>query len=144
MSIAVVVWQVFIFLTLIISGKKRGWVATFWVIWTLVQVYALPLSIIQFITIAVGFLVAKPRINRPISPAADITAAPAIPAKAQSTRPEGLSNDVKRLLTLAAGIAAMFGVAYYWERELVGPSNVPPLLICGIAIVMIVRWVKYW
>lgn len=87
MSIAVVVWQVFIFLTLVISGKRRGWVAAFWAIWTLVQVYALPLSIIQFITIAVGFLVAKPRTSRPTSAAADIAADPVVPANAiYSTR----------------------------------------------------------
>lgn len=60
MGIAVIVWQIFIFFTIFISGHKRGWVAAFWVIWTLVQVYALPLSIVQFFTIFLAFSLAKP------------------------------------------------------------------------------------
>lgn len=58
MSIAVIGWQIFIFVTIFISERNRGWVAAFWVLWTLVQVYALPLSVIQFLTIFLGYKLA--------------------------------------------------------------------------------------
>lgn len=61
MSMAILGWQVFIFFTIAISGKMAGWVSLFWVIWTLVQVYALPLSILQFLTILFAYSIAKPK-----------------------------------------------------------------------------------
>ena len=60
MGIAVIGWQIFIFFTIVISGSNRGIVAAFWVVWTLVQVYALPLSVVQFVTIFVAYSMAKP------------------------------------------------------------------------------------
>lgn len=60
MGVAVIAWQFFILFTIIISGKKRGWATVFWVVWTLVQVYALPLSVIQFFTIWLAHSIAKP------------------------------------------------------------------------------------
>jgi len=57
-TIAVIGWQIFIFITIVISGRKAGWASAFWVIWTLVQVYALPLSVIQFITIFIAYSIA--------------------------------------------------------------------------------------
>ena len=61
MGIAVIAWQLFIFFTIIVSSSKRGWVAAFWVIWTLVQVYTLPLSVLQFFTIILAYSLAKPK-----------------------------------------------------------------------------------
>lgn len=55
MTFAVLGWQLFIFFTIVISGKKAGWTSIFWIIWTFVQVYGLPLSVIQFITIYVAY-----------------------------------------------------------------------------------------
>ncbi len=141
MSIAVIAWQIFIFFTLFISGRKRGWVAAFWVIWTLVQVYALPLSVIQFFTIFVGFSMAKPSVSSLDAPAP--VPPPTTQVKFAAAPPRGMSNDTKGLLTVFVGIAAIFGVAYYWERVLDGPSNIPPLVIFGIAIFTIVRYFKY-
>jgi len=63
MSIAIIGWQVFIFFTIVVSGRKAGWVSAFWVIWTLVQVYALPLSIIQFVTIVIAYSI-TPKSNK--------------------------------------------------------------------------------
>lgn len=52
MGIAVLVWQAIIFLTIVFAGRsRRGWVVAFWVIWTIVQVFALWLSVVQFATI---------------------------------------------------------------------------------------------
>ncbi len=63
MGIAVIGWQLFIFFTIFISGRKRGWVAAFWIIWTVAQVYALPLSVVQFFTIFMAYSLAKPKVN---------------------------------------------------------------------------------
>jgi DNA helicase-4 len=59
MSIAIFGWQIFIFFTIVVSGKKAGWVSLFWVVWTVIQVYGLPLSVIQFITIFVAYKIAS-------------------------------------------------------------------------------------
>ena len=58
MSIAIIGWQIFIFFTIVVSGRKAGWVSAFWVIWTIVQIYALPLSIIQIVTIFIAYSIA--------------------------------------------------------------------------------------
>lgn len=63
MGTAVIAWQFFIFFTIYISGRRRGWTAAFWVVWTLVQVFALPLSIIQFFTIFLAYSLAKPKVS---------------------------------------------------------------------------------
>ncbi len=47
----VLVWQAIIFLSIALSGRSRGWVVAFWVVWTIVQVFALWLSVVQFGTI---------------------------------------------------------------------------------------------
>lgn len=60
MSMAILGWQVFIFFTIAISGKKAGGVSLFWIVWTLFQVFALPLSVLQFLTIWLAYSVAKP------------------------------------------------------------------------------------
>jgi len=61
MTLAVIAWQIFIFATIAISGSKRGWVTFGWVIWTLFQVYTLPLSIVQFGTIYLAYQASKPK-----------------------------------------------------------------------------------
>ena len=63
MSFAIAGWQILIFSTIVISGRAAGLTTGFWVIWTFVQIYTLPLSIIQFATILIAYLVAK-AINR--------------------------------------------------------------------------------
>lgn len=55
MTIAILIWQAIIFLTIACSGRWRGWITAFWVVWTTVQVATLPLSVIQFGTIALAF-----------------------------------------------------------------------------------------
>lgn len=47
----ILVWQAIIFFSIALGGRKRGWIVGFWVIWTIFQVFALWLSIIQFGTI---------------------------------------------------------------------------------------------
>lgn len=63
MGIAVIAWQLFILFTIVISGKARGWTTTFWVIWTVAQVYALPLSVVQFFTIFLAYSIASPKVE---------------------------------------------------------------------------------
>lgn len=73
MTIAVLIWQAIIFLTIACSGRWKGWITAFWVIWTIVQVATLPLSVIQFGTIALAFFMfgsSKPKAI-PASPCPD-------------------------------------------------------------------------
>ena len=59
MTIAILIWQAIIFITIAASGRARGWVVAFWVVWTIVQVATLPLSVIQFATIAIAYSLFK-------------------------------------------------------------------------------------
>lgn len=47
----ILAWQAIIFVSIALGGSKRGWIVAFWVVWTLLQVFALWLSVIQFGTI---------------------------------------------------------------------------------------------
>lgn len=47
----VLIWQAIIFMSIAFSGRHRGWVVGFWVVWTILQVFALWLSVVQFGTI---------------------------------------------------------------------------------------------
>lgn len=47
----ILIWQAIIFLTIAFGGRHRGWVVAFWVAWTILQVFALWLSVVQFGTI---------------------------------------------------------------------------------------------
>lgn len=47
----VLIWQAIIFMSIAFSGRHRGWVVAFWVVWTILQVFALWLSVVQFGTI---------------------------------------------------------------------------------------------
>lgn len=51
MTIAVLVWQAIIFFSIAFAGRARGWVLAFWIVWTVVQVFAFWLSAVQFGTI---------------------------------------------------------------------------------------------
>lgn len=51
MEVAVLAWQAIIFFSIALSGRARGAVVAFWVIWTILQVFALWLSVVQFGTI---------------------------------------------------------------------------------------------
>lgn len=51
----ILAWQAIIFVSIALGGRKRGWVVGFWVVWTLLQVFALWLSVIQFGTICLAW-----------------------------------------------------------------------------------------
>ncbi|MBD8636714.1 UvrD-helicase domain-containing protein [Stenotrophomonas sp. CFBP 13725] len=51
MAIAVLVWQAIIFFSIALAGRARGWVVAFWIVWTILQVFALWLSVVQFGTV---------------------------------------------------------------------------------------------
>lgn len=79
MIVAVLSWQAIIFLSIALSGRRRGLVLAFWVVWTLVQVFALWLSVVQFGTIWLAWSMfgrkvvtkqAPPeRVDHPVTPA---------------------------------------------------------------------------
>jgi hypothetical protein len=59
MSLAIIGYQIVIFLTVYLSGRAAIYVAIFWAIWTIIMVFTLPLGILQFITIAIAYSVRK-------------------------------------------------------------------------------------
>lgn len=58
MGMGILGWQLLILVTIVVAGRSRAIAVIFWVIWTLVQVAALPLSILQFGTIWLGHTIA--------------------------------------------------------------------------------------
>lgn len=87
MTIAVLVWQAIIFFSIALAGKARGWVVAFWILWTILQVFALWLSVIQFGTIWLAWSLfaerKKPASPPPIPPAQRI---PPLPKPADPRR----------------------------------------------------------
>lgn len=60
MTLAILAWQLLIVITIVASGKRRGIASLLWSLWTLVQVSALPLSVLQFITIFITYKLTSP------------------------------------------------------------------------------------
>lgn len=59
MSMAIIGYQIVIFLTIYFSGRAAIYVALFWAVWTIIMVFTLPLGILQFITIAIAYSARK-------------------------------------------------------------------------------------
>jgi hypothetical protein len=59
MSMAIIGYQIVIFLTIYFSGRAAIYAALFWAAWTIIMVFTLPLGILQFITIAIAYSVRK-------------------------------------------------------------------------------------
>lgn len=53
----ILAWQAIIFFSIALGGRKRGWIVGFWVVWTIFQVFALWLSVVQFGTIGLAWLI---------------------------------------------------------------------------------------
>lgn len=84
MTIAVLAWQAIIFLSIALSGRYRGGVTAFWVVWTLVQVFALWLSVVQFGTIALAWWMFGRRAMPPPSSPQKRSGPPAPPGRVGS------------------------------------------------------------
>ena len=63
----ILIWQAVVFTTIYLSGRRRWWASVAWIIWTFAQVYTLPLSVIQFGTIALGHWAAGSRDRRQVA-----------------------------------------------------------------------------
>ncbi|MEO6081370.1 MAG: hypothetical protein ABIQ86_16615 [Steroidobacteraceae bacterium] len=59
MAEGVLIWQAVIFLSILFGGKRRGWIVGFWVVWTIFQIFALWLSVIQFGTILLAWSISE-------------------------------------------------------------------------------------
>lgn len=118
MTEAVLAWQALIFASIGLAGRWRGWVTAFWVAWTILQVFALPLSLIQFGTIAVAAALfrsktaAKPSPPVALEPAAPVTAAKTIPLVLPPAPTESA------LATFAAAADGMARKANAWAVDL--------------------------
>lgn len=82
-------WQLFILITIVMAGRLRNGAVVFWVIWTMLQVFSLPLSLLQFGTIWLGHTIAAALFpNRPSEPvvASPAPQKPQVPAAPMPTR----------------------------------------------------------
>ncbi len=62
LTTAVLVWQAAIFFSIGLAGRWRWWVVAGWIAWTILQVVVLPLSVVQFGSIALAMMVfGRPR-----------------------------------------------------------------------------------
>lgn len=118
MTEAVLAWQALIFASIGLAGRWRGWVIAFWVAWTILQVFALPLSLLQFGTIAVAAAMFRSKTAAKPSPpvALDSTA----PAAAAKTIPETLPSAPTEspLATFAGAADSMARKANAWAVDL--------------------------
>lgn len=92
MGMGILGWQLLILVTIVAAGRSRGIAVIFWVIWTLVQVAALPLSILQFGTIWLGYLISRALF--PDRPSA-ASAKPVPPSPAPAPKLESSSKIVQ-------------------------------------------------
>lgn len=60
MTFAILAWQLVIFFSICMARRWRAWMIAFWVVWTLLQVAAFSLSVIQFATIFAAIALSKP------------------------------------------------------------------------------------
>ena len=127
MTLAILAWQALIFITILLAGRHRGWVTAFWVVWTAVQVVALPLSVLQFCTIVAAFLLARSRAPamstdqpaRNTKPAQTSIAPPSKHASSQDDRalkPTPINQHVPEPGSLLASVAA-------WSDDLNRKTN---------------------
>lgn len=101
MTEAVLAWQAIILASIGLAGRWRWWVVAFWVVWTLIQVTALPLSVLQFATIGLGSWIFTPKSpktdHRPSTQAPIASDRPA--AAAASLEHEPIKPERPSLLT---------------------------------------------
>lgn len=97
MTAAILGWQVVIFATIALAGRWRGWMIAVWVAWTLAQVAVLPLSVIQFGTIAFAALMFPVRQAGRQASAADMPRRTAASASIREVR-EPEQRDAPRAL----------------------------------------------
>lgn len=111
MSIAVIGWQLIVFFTIVISGKNRALVVSFWLVWTILQVFSFPLSVLQFLTI----LLAVKLSNSKQPPSVDyvFTGKRSIPFK-----PNDAKGDVVNISTPIHPSVVDSGAPQEWSLEL--------------------------
>ncbi|WP_396617305.1 hypothetical protein ACHZ97_08380 [Lysobacter soli] len=110
MTEAVLAWQIFIFASIGLAGRWRGWAIAFWGVWTIVQVGAIPLSILQFGTIALAAALFRSSARVEQDLAVD-TSRQSCSGEVQPPPPQGESP-------LAAGLSQANGVLRTWEQRI--------------------------
>jgi hypothetical protein len=91
MTTTVLAWQALIFLSIGVAGRWRGYVIAFWIVWTVLQVVALPLSVLQFGTILVAALLFRRRTPEPNQDTAQKN-----PSTRRSAVPQSLPSEGNR------------------------------------------------
>jgi len=95
MELGILGWQLLILITIVVAGRSRGIAVIFWVIWTAVQVFALPLSILQFGTIWLGHAIASALFPHP----------PSTTARTVPTPPVAKASDQAEVKPVRAKVA---------------------------------------
>lgn len=160
MTIAILLWQVLIFLTIYFSNK-RGLVSVFWIIWTIVQVAALPLSILQFITVYIGYQLSTGKNNEKKQQIySTYEFPPYIPEATNNTNEKQQKDDVRSIIykylkrstkanevTISIDIASLAIVEDFWAsktyKQIVNVSEPKPLSECTAAAALANSLSKY-
>lgn len=115
MTEAILAWQALIFASIMLAGRWRGWIIAFWIVWTLLQVAALPLSVLQFGTIAVGAWVFRAKSPAGHSSSEEAEATATRPGITPRSSPE--PQNAPALTRLASYAAEIAGQAEAWSVE---------------------------
>ncbi|HEV7271080.1 hypothetical protein [Pseudoxanthomonas sp.] len=109
MTEAVLAWQALIFASIGLTGRWRGWVIAFWVVWTIIQVVALPLSLLQFGTIAAAAALFGSKHPAKQSPPAE--------SKPQLKPPVAATPSASSAATNKSSLAKFASTADAWARK---------------------------
>lgn len=131
MSGAVLGWQLLIFVSFLLGFRLWRGLAAFWMIWTLVQVAALPLSVLQFITIGLGVYVAR-SIGGGVAPQIpERREAPVMPEVSR-----GLSGDTKGILIMTFGVPGCLAIGHVIKEAQGNEDLAAPVMLIGIVVVL--------
>lgn len=89
MTLAILAWQLLIFASICMSRRWRTWMIAFWVVWTVFQVAAFSLSVIQFATIAAAAALTRKSLSKPALTARVPEAPPIPPARQDAVSTTG-------------------------------------------------------
>lgn len=115
MTEAIIAWQTLIFASIAFAGRWRGWVIALWVVWTLLQVFALPLSLLQFGTIAVAASMFRAKTPPEPSPLGQAESISATPGRAPVT--SAASENAPAHARFAESMTALSRQADAWSVE---------------------------
>ncbi len=118
MTEAVLAWQALIFFSIVLAGRYRFWVIAFWVVWTALQVFTLPLSLLQFGTIAAAAALFRstPSTGQSAPAGPNPTAKPTTLAATSPSQKESAKEPARAKTAIAE--QGLLGKMEAWSAEL--------------------------